>query len=136
MPPERTPAACGFSRALVSSVSAAIAFLASLGGSRWLVFGDMGELGNASQCLHAEVGELARDAGIDRLFCVGSLSRSAADAFGSSAESHESIEALWNSLQQQLQPGLSILVKGSRFMGLEQVVKSLAAFAGEQDSED
>ena len=42
------------------SVRAAIAFLESLPGERWLVLGDMAELGPDSLAMHREIGEAAR----------------------------------------------------------------------------
>jgi hypothetical protein len=51
------------------SLAAAIDVLAALPGPRWLVLGDLGELGPASVALHAEVGALAR--GHDPLDVLG-----------------------------------------------------------------
>jgi UDP-N-acetylmuramoyl-tripeptide--D-alanyl-D-alanine ligase len=113
-----------------ASVGAAIEFLASLPGESWLVFGDMGELGADSDALHRQVGERARDAGIQRLFCVGERSLLAATAFGPTAQHFATAEQLAAVLKREAGPGITILVKASRFMGLEKVVNELAA-AGE-----
>ena len=67
------------------SVAAAADFLAGLKGQSWLVLGDMGELGEDSERLHFDVGEAVRQAGVDRLFATGELSRSTAEAFGNVA---------------------------------------------------
>ncbi|HEX8979566.1 MAG TPA: UDP-N-acetylmuramoyl-tripeptide--D-alanyl-D-alanine ligase [Parasulfuritortus sp.] len=106
------------------SVSAAIAVLAAQSGSRILVLGDMGELGAGAAELHREIGATAKQAGIDRLLCLGELSVNAVQAFGSGAMHFERIEELLAEVEQALGPDVTVLVKGSRFMQMERVVKS------------
>ena len=53
------------------SVRAAIDVLAALPGPRWLVLGDMGEVGAHGPAFHAEVGAYARERGIERLEAAG-----------------------------------------------------------------
>ena len=53
------------------SVRAAIDVLARAEGARWLVLGDMGEVGAGGPAFHREVGEYARERGVDRLDAVG-----------------------------------------------------------------
>jgi UDP-N-acetylmuramoyl-tripeptide--D-alanyl-D-alanine ligase len=115
------------------SVRAAITFLESLTGERWLVLGDMAELGPDSAVMHREIGEAARLAGIARLYCTGPQSRAAAEAFGVNAEWHESVPELTTALTAALRPGLTVLVKGSRSMGMERVVHALAADGGARE---
>ncbi len=112
------------------SVRAAIAFLEGLPGERWLVLGDMAELGPDSLAMHREVGEAARIAGIARLYCTGPQSRAAAAAFGTNAEWHESVPEVVSALAAALRPGVTVLVKGSRSMGMERVVQALASDGG------
>jgi UDP-N-acetylmuramoyl-tripeptide--D-alanyl-D-alanine ligase len=109
-----------------ASVRAAIAFLASLAGERWLVLGDMAELGPGSPAMHSEIGELARLAGVTRLYCAGPQTRATAEAFGAGAEWRESAPELTTLLLTALRPGVTVLVKGSRSMGMERVVEALA----------
>jgi UDP-N-acetylmuramoyl-tripeptide--D-alanyl-D-alanine ligase len=109
------------------SVRAAIAFLATLPGERWLVLGDMAELGPDSEAMHAEMGEAARQAGIGRLWCAGPQSRAAADAFGAGAEWRAEVPELAQLVQAAARKGVTVLVKGSRSSGMERVVESLAA---------
>lgn len=111
------------------SVRAAIAFLESLPGERWLVLGDMAELGADSAAMHAEIGEVARRAGIGRLFCAGTQSRAAAASFGEHAEWRETVPELAELVATAVRPGITVLVKGSRSMGMERVVEALAAGA-------
>ncbi|MDH5255469.1 MAG: UDP-N-acetylmuramoyl-tripeptide--D-alanyl-D-alanine ligase, partial [Gammaproteobacteria bacterium] len=107
------------------SVAAAIRFLAGLGGQRWFVLGDMGELGSTEVELHREVGALAARSGIDRFYAVGPLSRHAAEAFGPRAHWAADVFALAETIRPALSPEVRLLVKGSRSAGLERLVKAL-----------
>ena len=104
------------------SVRAAIDVLAELPGPRWLVMGDMGEVGDQGPAFHAEVGRYARDRGIETVWCAGELMRHAAQAAG--ARHFETVGELLAALGEAL-PFASVLVKGSRFMKMEQVVAAL-----------
>jgi UDP-N-acetylmuramoyl-tripeptide--D-alanyl-D-alanine ligase len=106
------------------SVAAAIAVLAAQKGTRILVLGDMGELGADAAELHREIGATAKQAGIDRLLCLGDLSVSAVRAFGPGAMHFERIEELLAEVETALGQDVTVLVKGSRFMQMERVVKS------------
>jgi len=106
------------------SVEAAIAVLAAAPGARVLVLGDMGELGPGSPELHAGIGARARSAGVDALLALGPASEQAVRAFGAGARHFERIEDLLAELENRLAPGVTVLVKGSRFMRMERVVKS------------
>ncbi len=107
------------------SVRAAIAWLSNAKGKTLLILGDMGELGPDSSKLHGEIGIAARDAGIGALLTLGVVSEAAAAAFGKGANHFEAIEALTNKAQGLLEPGMTVLVKGSRFMKMERVVEQL-----------
>ncbi|PIW38950.1 MAG: UDP-N-acetylmuramoyl-tripeptide--D-alanyl-D-alanine ligase [Hydrogenophilales bacterium CG15_BIG_FIL_POST_REV_8_21_14_020_62_31] len=106
------------------SVAAAIAVLAAQPGKRILALGDMGELGAGAAGLHGEIGVSAKRAGIDRLLCLGELTVHTVQAFGPGAMHFERIEELLAELEQALGPEVTVLVKGSRFMQMERVVKS------------
>ncbi len=105
------------------SVRAAIDVLAALPGPRWLMLGDMGEVGNQGPAFHAEVGGYAKQRGIEHLWCAGELMRHAAQAFGG-ARHFESVESLVGALPQAPEAA-AIVVKGSRFMRMERVVAAL-----------
>jgi UDP-N-acetylmuramoyl-tripeptide--D-alanyl-D-alanine ligase len=107
------------------SMSAAIEYLAAQPGRRWLVIGDMGELGIEGGKLHADMGKLAKERGLDRLYAYGKLSAAAAEAFGVHSFHFDSIEALSHSLREELEPDVIVLVKGSRSMRLERLVEAL-----------
>lgn len=106
------------------SVLAAVQVLAARSGKRILVLGDMGELGPDAADLHREVGERAKAAGIDRLFCLGEMSINTVQGFDQGAMHFERIEELLAEIECALGPDVTVLVKGSRFMQMERVVKS------------
>jgi UDP-N-acetylmuramoyl-tripeptide--D-alanyl-D-alanine ligase len=107
------------------SVAAAIAVLQQAPGDRWLVLGDLAELGEAAETLHAQIGRRAREAGLPHLYTLGRLSRKAAEAFGDEAEAFEHIEDLVSALKQRAVCGDTLLIKGSRSAGMERVVTLL-----------
>jgi UDP-N-acetylmuramoyl-tripeptide--D-alanyl-D-alanine ligase len=111
------------------SVKAAIDVLANLEGHRILVLGDMGELGEWEEQSHREVGEYAREQGLDALFAVGSLSALATEAFGENGHLFGSREELVAALAAQLDSNTKVLVKGSRSAGMEGVVAALTTGA-------
>ncbi|NOQ49229.1 MAG: UDP-N-acetylmuramoyl-tripeptide--D-alanyl-D-alanine ligase, partial [Nitrosomonadaceae bacterium] len=106
------------------SVMAALAVLAKSPGKKILVFGDMGELGENAVDFHERIGEEARLIGIDRLFTLGELSAHSAMKFGIGAQHFKCIEDLLTSVEALLAPNVTLLVKGSRFMQMERVVKN------------
>ena len=109
------------------SVRAAIDVLAGLPAPRWLVLGDMGEVGDQGAAFHREVGACARTAGIESLWTAGPLSAHAASAYGAAARHFEAVEALLAVLTDahEAPAAASVLVKGSRFMQMERVVAAL-----------
>ncbi len=112
------------------SVRAAIDVLASLPGPRWLLLGDMGEVGAQGPLFHAEVGAYAHERGIEHLWCVGSLARHAAEAYGASARHFVSTADAVVSLAHASLPVFGVaLVKGSRFMKMEHVAAALRTAA-------
>ena len=114
------------------SVRAAIDVLARTQGERWLVLGDMGEVGDNGPAFHREVGEYARIAGIDRLFTSGDLAKVAAAAYGRGAQHFDDVAGLSRMLSQDTHAGVTVLVKGSRFMRMERVVAALTGAAAEK----
>ncbi len=113
-----------------ASLRAAISVLAQADGKRVLVLGDMGELGDGAATFHAEIGQAAREAGIEKLYALGALSANAASAFGDGARHFECVEDLQRALENELDANTTVLVKGSRFMKMERVVQFCAATGG------
>lgn len=118
------------------SVRAAIDMLAGLPAPRWLVLGDMGEVGTQGPAFHAEVGAYARERGIEHVWTAGELCAHAAQAYGEhqghTARHFSSAADIVAALPtlNQAPAAASVLVKGSRFMKMEQVVAVLSAQAG------
>ena len=79
----------------------------------------------ADTAVHFATGELARDAGIRQLFCVGELSRQTAEGFGKGARWFASLDELQDALLDELTAGRNVLIKGSRFMGLDRLVRQI-----------
>jgi UDP-N-acetylmuramoyl-tripeptide--D-alanyl-D-alanine ligase len=121
-----------------SSVQAGIEVLAQLTGRRWLVFADMAELGDYADESHRQVGVWAKAAGVERLFATGMLAKLAVETFGAGAGWFADTTALAGGLTAELgrsTPGFSpgevrMLIKGSRFNRLEQVVAALVGPGG------
>ena len=114
------------------SVRAAIDVLAGLPGPRWLVLGDMGEVGDMGPGFHAEVGAYAQSRGIESLWTVGTLSTHASAAFHN-ARHFDDVRMLLAALADAPSCA-SVLVKGSRFMQMEQVVTALMSSPGAADA--
>lgn len=113
-----------------ASLYSALKVLSEMQGKRWLVLGDMKELGEQSAKMHAEVGDAARSLGVDRMFAVGELSESAVRSFGRGAEHFSDRETLIRALLTEIRPGIHCLIKGSRSMGMDQVVRALERAPG------
>ncbi|MBD3897399.1 UDP-N-acetylmuramoyl-tripeptide--D-alanyl-D-alanine ligase [Halomonas sp. ML-15] len=111
------------------AVKAALDALADMPGPRWCLLGVMGELGEASARLHAEVGRYAQEKGIDFLGTTGDAAREAAQACGTAGCHFDDWEALVRHAHNHLPPGASVLVKGSRSAGMERIIAALRADA-------
>lgn len=107
------------------SLQAAVNTLSHFAGKKILVLGDMKELGAEAKTLHQKAGEKIRQAGIDYLFTFGELSESTASAFGEGAYHFNEQEKLVNALKPFLYNQTTILVKGSRSMHMENVIRGL-----------
>lgn len=112
------------------SMCAAIDVLARAPGTRLLVLGDMGELGERAAACHAEIGEYARRAGIDELYATGEAAMNMVAAFGAGARHFPRIDELLPAVKKRLGPDTTVLVKGSRFMQMERVVEAFAVEQG------
>jgi UDP-N-acetylmuramoyl-tripeptide--D-alanyl-D-alanine ligase len=112
-----------------SSARAALDVLAELPGRRWLVLGDMAELGEFGPDSHRELGRLARRLGIERLYTFGPLAALAAETFGPAAESHTDMNSLIKALGASVPSEVRLLVKGSRVNRLERLVGALTGSA-------
>ena len=96
------------------------------------VFADMLELGDASVALHRELGAAAAAARFDLYLATGREARYAVDAIvksgvpASRAQLFDTVDELAAALAGRISAGDVVLIKGSRAMGLENVLVSLA----------
>jgi UDP-N-acetylmuramoyl-tripeptide--D-alanyl-D-alanine ligase len=110
------------------SMRAAIDDLAETAPSRRVaVLGDMLELGPQAPRLHREVGLYASDAGVDLLITVGALAAEIRTEFDGESYSTADAAAAAERLAPLLGEGDTVLVKGSRGVGLERVAETLGA---------
>lgn len=102
-------------------------------GERYVVLGDMLELGAQTEASHREVGLRVAELGIDFLITVGEAMKGAAHAAieagmpENSIASFNNVEEAGRFLQEKIQEGDVILIKGSRAMRMEKVVKEVMA---------
>jgi UDP-N-acetylmuramoyl-tripeptide--D-alanyl-D-alanine ligase len=114
-----------------SSVEAALMALRRFSGRPVVVLGEMWELGDEARRAHRFVGERAAALGVQQLFVMGAqaaemaagaraagMRSDAVHVCGAHAEAAEAVAARW-------QPGDIVLVKGSRGMKMEEVVRLL-----------
>lgn len=111
------------------SMRAAVDVLAAMGASTsaptFLVLGDMGEVGSDAAELHAEIGAYAQQQGVSALLTVGEQMAHAAAAFGAQGQHFANKADLLVALNAVLTPQSQVLVKGSRFMRMEEIVNAL-----------
>ncbi len=103
------------------------------GARRFAALGDMLELGALTEPSHRRVGAAAAEAGLDVLIGVGPASSALSEAAraagmpeGRVFHMHDAAEA-GRFLQDRIRPGDLLLVKGSRGMRMDRVVKELMA---------
>jgi UDP-N-acetylmuramoyl-tripeptide--D-alanyl-D-alanine ligase len=103
------------------------------GGRRVAILGDMLELGPQERGFHEQIGEHAEAASVELLITVGPLARSMASRF------HREVHAAADAAQAAelaralVRPGDTVLVKGSRGVGLELVCRTLAPAAPDDE---
>jgi UDP-N-acetylmuramoyl-tripeptide--D-alanyl-D-alanine ligase len=122
------------------SLESSLRVLASVqnGNRKIAVLGDMLELGEQAAAYHRQAGQCAAQLGIDYLFLCGSFAEAVAEGARAGALDEQHIlifatkEALAAHLEQTVKHGDWILVKGSRAMGMEQVITLLRRSAAQQ----
>ena len=108
------------------SVRAAIDVLASSAGRKILVLGDMGEVGTQGVAYHQEIGAYAASKGIALFVGAGELMRNGVQSFGNGAQHTDDVTSIAATVRAHVTEGAhTILIKGSRFMGMERVVADL-----------
>jgi UDP-N-acetylmuramoyl-tripeptide--D-alanyl-D-alanine ligase len=99
-----------------------------------LVIGDMFELGKHAESMHKKIGALSARSGIERLYATGPFAETvAAGARDKDMDPHNiftgSKEQILDALTRWLKPNDWVLVKGSRAMGMEEIVQGLKQWA-------
>ncbi|MDQ3770247.1 MAG: UDP-N-acetylmuramoyl-tripeptide--D-alanyl-D-alanine ligase, partial [Actinomycetota bacterium] len=96
------------------------------------VLGDMLELGADELAFHRAVGEHARERGVDLLVTVGPRAAAMGEALGDGAVVRATADAAQAArlARELVEPGDTVLVKGSRGVGLEVVARTLAGDQG------
>jgi UDP-N-acetylmuramoyl-tripeptide--D-alanyl-D-alanine ligase len=113
------------------AMRAALADLAARPGRRVAVLADMMELGPQETRFHREVGEAARDAGIDLLVAVGERAAAyVAGADGVPSVHLATVEEAVEAVPELVEEGDVVLLKGSRSMRLERIGAVIAPEGG------
>jgi UDP-N-acetylmuramoyl-tripeptide--D-alanyl-D-alanine ligase len=114
-----------------ASMTAAIKVLASHPGYRTAVLGAMAELGKDAKAMHRDVGEFARDRGIDRLLVVGDGCEGYVEGFGATTEVCASHDDAVRRLFERSADSQTVLVKGSRSSAMDRVVEGIKQKVGD-----
>lgn len=89
------------------------------------VLGGMFELGFGARDYHREAGKLAEEVGVDLLVCVGDEARWYAESFSGTTLFYPDAACAIEDLQEHLQSGDYVAVKGSRGVGLDTLTRKL-----------
>jgi UDP-N-acetylmuramoyl-tripeptide--D-alanyl-D-alanine ligase len=107
-------------------------------GRKFAALGDMFELGPMAESAHRELGVEAARQGVSALFTLGPHAELVADAARSAgltdATAHESHESIARAVLERAQPGDALLVKGSRGMRMEGVIRNLESMLAPEGS--
>ncbi len=109
-----------------ASLEAGLECLAALEGERWLLLGEMAELGAEAESWHRKAAEAARRAGVSHLWTVGAAAP-AAEAFGPGGRAFDDRAALLAALRDSLPETAVVLIKGSRAAGMDRITVALTA---------
>jgi UDP-N-acetylmuramoyl-tripeptide--D-alanyl-D-alanine ligase len=111
------------------SVKAGIDLLSQLSGKKILALGDMAELGENENELHASIGKYANTQGLDYVYSCGPKGRLAAEQFAIENDSQvmafDNRQNMIDSLKNILCKNTKVLVKGSLSAGMKDVVNQL-----------
>jgi UDP-N-acetylmuramoyl-tripeptide--D-alanyl-D-alanine ligase len=114
-----------------ASVRAALDVLGSAAGRKLAALGDMLELGDHAPRLHADLASPIATSGIDRVYTAGPGMRHLHEALpvGRRGVHVDDAAKLLPVIEAELQPGDTLLVKGSLGMRMGQIVQALVARA-------
>lgn len=107
------------------SMRAAIDVLVKQDREKILIIGDMGELGKKAIQYHKSIGEYIKDNKILDVAGVGKLTKHAIDKCRGNAKWFDDKKALIQYIKTKMKKNTCVLVKGSRFMKMEEIVEAL-----------
>ncbi len=124
------------------SMRAALQTLVQLSGSgkKYAVLGDMLELGRETDNSHREVGLRVAEVDLDFLITIGEAMKTAASAAKEAGLNEDHVASFSNTreagrfLQEKIKSGDVVLIKGSRAMCMEKIVKEVMAEPLEADN--
>ncbi len=108
-----------------ASMRAAAQVLVAHAAPRYLVLADMGELGSTTEQLHESLATDLSKLPLDGVFTLGPKMKRVAHIFGSHGQAFDDVDPLAEALYPRLTAGATLLVKGSRSMASERVIKKL-----------
>ena len=108
-----------------SSMMMAIDVLDQFKQKKILIVGDMAELGPLSKKYHTDIGHYILEKNIDLVMGIGNMTRHLIDVLGAKGLWYPSKEDLLNETNKILKKDTVVLVKGSRFMRMEQIVDGI-----------
>ncbi|MGL4655313.1 MAG: UDP-N-acetylmuramoyl-tripeptide--D-alanyl-D-alanine ligase [Sarcina sp.] len=108
------------------SVKSAIDVLISLDGDRKIAaLGTMRELGTESENAHREIGEYAKEKGLEKIFVFGEFAEFIKSGFGDDCNLYEDKQILIEDLKNYIQKNDIVLIKASRGLKFEEITKAL-----------
>jgi len=75
--------------------------------------------------LHEYAGVISKASGVERLYALGELTKCSVHSFGEGARHVDNHEQLASLIGEEIDSDVTILIKGSRAMNLEQLVNAL-----------
>jgi UDP-N-acetylmuramoyl-tripeptide--D-alanyl-D-alanine ligase len=112
--------------ASVPAMKAAADLLAGFSGDRWLILGNMAELGDESLALHRQVGEHAAPFKFEHVLTYGADAKAISEECGGiHFEDHQSmIDYIKQQIEQHQQPQ-TLLVKGANSAGMSKIAAAV-----------
>jgi len=108
-----------------SSMMMAIDVLDQFKQKKILIVGDMAELGPLSKKYHTDIGHYILEKNIDLVMGIGNMTKYLIDVLGTKGLWYPSKEDLLNETNKILKKDSVVLVKGSRFMRMEEIVDGI-----------
>lgn len=111
------------------SMKASIDVLSGVEGEKIAILGDMFELGDFAEKMHYDTGVYAAQKNIDKIICIGNISKSmyeGAVSLGENAFYFETQEDFFeNGFEKLINKGATVLVKASRGMHFEKTAEKI-----------